>query len=246
MPNVAGTHRNKIKKSSSQFKKSVSNLYARPPTTVATSSNPSIAITSPVNVVATNVNGATYLEAKGQKNFKSHPHQRHQRRNSDAANMDFLITQVPATTTNDARRKQELRGSSNNNAGVLLLNGINNNLNVKQQLMHHQHLQQQQQHLHHQKMTKKKSKLAQTQLDKLTQINIHLHGMYFILIVFALLFIFYFSLTFVRLCVPSLLLLLSVGFIFCSYFTMVEAPFSFMRHSLLTAHSFKHQQHQEK
>lgn len=36
-------------------------------------------------------------------------------------------------------------------------------------LLQHQHL--------HSKMTKKQLKLAQAQLDKLTQINIHLHGM---------------------------------------------------------------------
>lgn len=35
----------------------------------------------------------------------------------------------------------------------------------------------QHQHLQHSKMTKKQLKLAQAQLDKLTQINIHLHGM---------------------------------------------------------------------
>lgn len=164
LPN-GGTQRNKIKKSSSLPKLSVSNSYAWPypnPTTT----------TASTEAVVANVNGATYLEAKGQKDFKSHPRQRRQQ-NSDAANMDFLISQVPATT-NDARREQEL--------GVLLLNGINNNdnnyLNVKQQLMNHQQQQQHQQHLHHQraqqKMTKKKMKLAQTQLDKMT----HLHGMY--------------------------------------------------------------------
>lgn len=163
LPN-GGTHRNRIKKSSSHLKKSVSNLYARP------------AHTNNAALVA-NVNGATYLEAKGQKDFKSHPHQRHQR-DCDAENMDFLISQVPTTA---ARQEQELR----NNAGVLLLNGFNNNLNMKQQLMHHQKQQQHQQHLHQQaqqKMTKKKLKLAQTQLDKLTQINIHLRGMYFLLL----------------------------------------------------------------
>lgn len=141
-------------------------MYARPtPTTNA--------------AVVANINGATYLEAKGQKDFKSHPHQRHQR-NSDAENMDFLISQVPTTA---ARQEQELR----NNAGVLLLNGINNNLNMKQQLMRHQKQQQHQQQLRQQaqqKMTKKKLKMAQTQLDKLTQINIHLHGMYCIIIFF--------------------------------------------------------------
>lgn len=172
LPN-GGAHRNRIKKSSSHFKKSVSNLYARPAHT-----------TNAAAAVGANVNGVTYLEAKGQKDFKSHPHERYQR-NSDAENMDFLISQVPTTA---ARQEQELR----NNAGVLLLNGINNNLNMKQQLMHHQKQQQHQQHLHQQaqqqKMTKKKLKLAQTQLDKLTQINIHLHGMYSILF-FCLIFL---------------------------------------------------------
>lgn len=155
-----GTHRNKIKKSS--FKKSVSNLYPRPSAAA-------------VAVVA-NLNGTTYLEAKGQEYFENDPHQRHQR-TTNAANMDFLISQV-STTTNAACQQPELR----KNAGVLILNGINNNLNVKQQLMHHQQ-QQQHHHLHHQqvqqKMTKKKLKSAQTQLDKLTQIHIHLHGMYY-------------------------------------------------------------------
>lgn len=42
----------------------------------------------------------------------------------------------------------------------------NNKKNHK--LLQHQHL--------HSKMTKKQLKLAQAQLDKLTQINIHLHG----------------------------------------------------------------------
>lgn len=186
---TAGTHRNKIKKSSCQFKKSVSNLYARPICTAA---------------VVANINGATYLEAKGQKDFKSHPHQSHQQRSSNAANMDFLISQVPATT-NAVRQEQELR----NNAGVLLLNGINNNLNVKQHLMHHQQQQQHrqhQQHLHHQqvqqKMTKKKLKLAQTQLDKLTQINIHLHGTYYFSIIFFL-------------CIISIIIFVRFNRLFC-------------------------------
>lgn len=118
--------------------------------------------------------------------------------------MDFLISQVPATT-NAVRQEQELR----NNAGVLLLNGINNNLNVKQHLMHHQQQQQHrqhQQHLHHQqvqqKMTKKKLKLAQTQLDKLTQINIHLHGTYYFSIIFFL-------------CIISIIIFVRFNRLFC-------------------------------
>lgn len=50
-------------------------------------------------------------------------------------------------------------------------------------------LLQHQQHLHS-KMTKKQLKLAQAQLDKLTQINIHLHGTFFFIIIISVCFSF--------------------------------------------------------
>lgn len=181
-------HRNKIKKSSSQLKKSVTNLYGRPhqrhPTTTTT---------------VANVNGGTHLQANDRNDFKSHPriewHERHNSNTTTTVNMDFLISRMPTataatSTANAVRPEKELQS----NGGVLLVNGINNNnnnnniLNAKQRQYQLEQEQQQkllhrrqQQHLQHQvqqKMTKKKLKLAQTQLDKLTQINIHLHGMY--------------------------------------------------------------------
>lgn len=86
--------------------------------------------------------------------------------------MEFLIPQVPS-----AGRQGQATGNS---AGALLLTGINNHTNENYHLLRQAQ----------QKMTKKQLKLAQAQLDKLTQINIHLHGM-------LLLFRFFISIIFI-------------------------------------------------
>lgn len=69
--------------------------------------------------------------------------------------MEFLIPQAPAV-----RPGQPLM-SRKNGGGYLSGNDIKENLHQLQT---------------NHKMTKKQLKLAQAQLDKLTQINIHLHG----------------------------------------------------------------------
>lgn len=97
-------------------------------------------------------------------------------------NMDFLISHPPRTTTlgttatgQDAitaqKHQQQQQQQLVQNSGLFLTNNsikIINNLNIISSSNNHQRFH---------KMTKKESKLAQAQLDKMTQINIHLHGM---------------------------------------------------------------------
>lgn len=155
-----GTH--KIRKSATKFKKS-SSIYGRPAVLSSTS--------------ASLVNSAACFQSPCRKHPKNHPFQRQERPSRDM-NMDFLLPQVPISVHHERE--------SQKNANVLLLNGINSgHLNGKENLLGKKEAKQRDEVaasapklLSSAKMTKKKLKMAQTQLDKLTQINIHLHGMY--------------------------------------------------------------------
>lgn len=94
----------------------------------------------------------------------NHPKQKqHIERN----NMEFLIPQVP----NAATSRQTKTTLSNIVGPSLTLNDIKSHLNDNFQIIQSTSAITQQH-----KMTKKQLKLAQAQLDKLTQINIHLQG----------------------------------------------------------------------
>lgn len=84
--------------------------------------------------------------------------------------MEFLIPQAPAV-----REGQPI--SRAKSAGIFHA-GIDMKENFHQLQTQH-------------KMTKKQIKLAQVQLDKLNQINIHLRGMFIFVFVFFLIFIFF-------------------------------------------------------
>lgn len=141
---------------------------------------------------STLVGSAACFQSPCQTYPKNSPFNRRQQQPIDRveSKMDFLVTQVSTAV----RQEQELR----KNAGVLLMNRINNHFNGNHQQQYQMQpssmLLQQSQPQENQrqtetkkqgtmniqpqtKMTKKKLKLAQTQLDKLTQINIHLNGM---------------------------------------------------------------------
>lgn len=91
---------------------------------------------------------------------------------ADRKNMEFLMPQVPnaagptSTAATNRQMKNILHGPG------LTLNDIKSHLTENFQLIQSTNGTAAQQ-----KMTKKQLKLAQAQLDKLTQINIHLHGM---------------------------------------------------------------------
>jgi len=71
----------------------------------------------------------------------------------NSTNMEFLVPHPPSSIINKTNQQ---------NGGFVLRQNSTGSTFVNQQ--------------HQQKMTKKQLKLAQAQLDKLTQINIHLHG----------------------------------------------------------------------
>lgn len=90
-------------------------------------------------------------------------------------NMEFLIPQVPnavATTTANTNRQQKTMLKTNIVGSGLTLNDINNHLSENFRL-----IQTASGTAAQPKMTKKQLRLAQAQLDKLTQISIHLQGM---------------------------------------------------------------------
>lgn len=107
--------------------------------------------------------------------------------------MAFVISHPPAPRQGGSgflrsiSASHHIGGNSNNNGASMQstkakINSIsesNRELSSNQQLLKLRDNRQQQQQQQHQqtKMTKKQLKMAQAQLDKLTQINIHLHGM---------------------------------------------------------------------
>lgn len=78
--------------------------------------------------------------------------------------MEFLMPQAPAL-------RQSQPSMARKNGGVYLI-GTTADMKENYHQLQAQH-----------KMTKKQLKLAQAQLDKLSQINIHLHGMFFFSVV---------------------------------------------------------------
>ncbi|XP_059610717.1 ankyrin repeat and fibronectin type-III domain-containing protein 1 [Phlebotomus argentipes] len=83
--------------------------------------------------------------------------------------MEFLIPHPP---TNSQPRQM----ASSQNGTFVRSHSINEQSH--HQLLQQQHQQQSQFAQHHAKMTKKQLKVAQAQLNKLTQINIHLHALF--------------------------------------------------------------------
>lgn len=84
--------------------------------------------------------------------------------------MDFLVPQAPAlrqSHPSSMARKNGSGGHGGGGGGGVYLIGSTVDLKENFQQMQAQN-----------KMTKKQLKMAQAQLDKLSQINIHLHGMF--------------------------------------------------------------------
>lgn len=84
--------------------------------------------------------------------------------------MEFLIPRAPnAAATCQSQAAAVATTISSIVAPTFTLNDIKNHLNDNFKIIQSTSVPQQ-------KMTKKQLKLAQAQLEKLTQINIHLHG----------------------------------------------------------------------
>ncbi|GAB0088266.1 Ankyrin repeat and fibronectin type-III domain-containing protein 1 [Sergentomyia squamirostris] len=101
-------------------------------------------------------------------------------RKPNKSEMEFLIPHPPTSS------RQPRQVASSQNGTFVRSHSINEQSHHQLMLQHQQQKQQQQQQhqLHNQfnqhqtKMTKKQLKLAQAQLNKLTQINIHLHALF--------------------------------------------------------------------
>lgn len=102
---------------------------------------------------------------------QKHPIQKHHSVEVDRKNMDFLIPRAPNAAAT-AATCQSQAALSNIVAQRYTLNDIKSHLSDNFKII-------QSTAAPPQKMTKKQLKLAQAQLDKLTQINIHLQGMFF-------------------------------------------------------------------
>lgn len=95
------------------------------------------------------------------------------------SNMEFAIPYAPQNQPEKIVGRHFPSAKKHERTSITTDDDITNRSSTTTEKIHSEknHKLQRQQQLHR-KMTKKQLKLAQAQLDKLTQINIHLHGKY--------------------------------------------------------------------